>query len=333
MSANVNDVQFRYLLDATDLVEGSEKAAVAQDRIGVASQKNAAAIQTAFNNQQQTIAQTQQQVAAYDKEIAILNAQLKDLVQYTGLGASAQAQINAEMQRTSAQIAQVTAQKRALATETAALNAQLTEESAAAGLSAAQIARVGVAVDRMAGIHVAGARSIGLLVNAFSLASIGQLALIAGAALLIGKLFELIKAKEEVLKVDKDWLVTNQLLAERSAALNDSLTTGTDGWTRYAFSMQEVAKAGIEVTLLATAEAQKKVNSSNAELVRSTDAYNKTLKLEQDQIAATGQANGDLTFAVKEFRGEMDKAADAASKAQKDLIANAASLEALQRVT
>ena len=151
------------------------------------------------------------------------------------------------------------------------------EVAAAAGLSTRQIVQVGAAVDRLAGVAIPGARSIGLLAGSFSAAAIPQLALIVGISLLIGKLVELARAKQEQLKLDQDALTTDALLFISSRTIAEAAIR------------QENVTRDINALLVQYREANEKLTVSQA---AEDHALNRVLTARQNDTAAIKESAG-----------------------------------------
>ena len=112
------------------------------------------------------------------------------------------------------------AENTAVATTNAAAQTEVavaeTEVAVASEVSTGSMVRVGVAISHLDGLAVHGGRSLGHLAEAFSTMSFGQLALIAGAAILIGYLISLFHHTEEQIKLDREQITLD---LERSLAM------------------------------------------------------------------------------------------------------------------
>ena len=91
-----------------------------------------------------------------------------------------------------------------------------TEVAATGNISAGMAVRGAVAFDRLTGVTLGAGRSMSVLANVFSAATLSQFALIIGIGFLIGKLVELARAKEDQIKLDQDQI---SLDAQRNAAM------------------------------------------------------------------------------------------------------------------
>lgn len=118
------------------------------------------------------------------------------------------------------------------ATAQQGLTVATTEAAVAADLSAKKIVQVGVVIDKLAGVAIPGGKAIAALTGAFSAMSLVQLGGIAVIALLVGHLIAMLRAKEELIKLEQEQIsldlqhnlimqTGNQWNAERARVLHD----------------------------------------------------------------------------------------------------------------
>lgn len=90
------------------------------------------------------------------------------------------------------------------------------ETAVASELSTGHMVRVGVAISHLDGLAIHGGRSISHLTEAFSAMSLGQLAVIAGAAILIGWLVQRMHAEEKLIEINQEALKLDLARAKTS---------------------------------------------------------------------------------------------------------------------
>lgn len=150
----------------------------------------------------------------------------------------------------------------AAAAEHAAAQAALGVESDA---SAGKIIKVGVAVDKLSGVAIPGGKAIGTLAGAFSALSLGQLAVIAGGALLIGYMISLLRHKEEQIKIDQDQIALD-------VRRHDLLNTGNLFTREYANVLRDLN--AVSVSMKGASQALALAQATENDAVRgSTSAY------------------------------------------------------------
>ena len=141
-----------------------------------------------------------------------------------------------------------------------------TEVATASELSTGHMVRVGVAISHLDGLAIHGGRSIGHLAEAFSAMSLGQLALIAGAAILIGWIIQQIHAEEKLIEINEEGLKLD-LARARTVEARQNLTKDlTALLLQYQAGVVALAAAQTEETakFYEVAEAQKLANDRAA---------------------------------------------------------------------
>ena len=188
----------------TILVDGTqgkaETAEVSKGFDGIAkSAQSSAVVTTGAMNQ----------IEASEKALAVTTEQLvsiqNQLEASTAEIATLQERLAAAEDQAATAAAQAAAAMRALAAGT-------TEAGEAADLTAGRMVRVGVAASRVADVAIVGGRAMSTLAGAFSVASLGTIALIAGIGILIGYLMQMFRAKEQDIQVTYDQIKANQQL-------------------------------------------------------------------------------------------------------------------------
>ena len=182
---------------------GFSKAAASSGVVAQASltqleqaQRRVAASSTQMATGVQQVANAERQAAVAGIEAAGANQALATAQEEVAV-ASRGAALASILQAEANQAGSVSAE------QLAAANAMVAAESE---ISAGKMIKLGVAIDKLAGVSVAGGKAMGSLAGAFSAMSLGQLALIAGVAILIGWLLKRIKAEHEVIEIGEEGL-------------------------------------------------------------------------------------------------------------------------------
>lgn len=275
-------------------------------------------------------------LSAVEREIEIVRTQTKQYTQAeiertAAMRAAAQASGNASLadaQRKAALFNQTVALKDAQAAEQGKImsaveseamaqrvaaaeriRAKAAEEAAAAdlaaaeasGLSARQMITTAGAASRVAGAAIPGARALGTLAGAFSVASVGQLALIVGAGVLIGELFKLGKATEEVVKIDGDWVAVTAF-----AISNGSLFLRST-------QAQAQSAAALTGSIERVITNQQKLNEEN----------DRGAAIQKKLETATQEAQHSMTVGTVGYGAALTRTAESADTYRKQLIGSA----------
>jgi len=196
----------------TILVDGTqgkeETAEVAKGFEGIAKSAQSSAIATtgALNE----IEAAEKGLAANTEELLAIQEQLQAS---TAEVAALEERLAAAEQMAAAAAAEAAAAMKLLA-------GGMTEAGDAADLTAGRIVRVGVAASRVADVAIVGGRAMSTLAGAFNVASLGQIALIAGSAILVGEMLKQASAKEKDIELTYDQIKANQELVTIQATGN-----------------------------------------------------------------------------------------------------------------
>ncbi|HKQ06602.1 MAG TPA: hypothetical protein VJ464_15825 [Blastocatellia bacterium] len=156
------------------------------------------------------LADSQAKLAGYIQQQDSLKAQLNDVT-----AQMRRSTVATDEKAASEEVQKISALEAARAEQALALANVETAETAT--LTAGATIRTGAAVDKLAGVSVGGARALSLLAGGISAVGIGQIALIAGASLLIGELLALAKAKDELIQLDEEGL---KIDADRNVSMH-----------------------------------------------------------------------------------------------------------------
>jgi hypothetical protein len=169
-------------------------------------QRTAALRESSAASGNASLAEAQRRAALFNEQVALKEAQIAEKGKAMSAAETetmARRVATAERERAAAAETETISVLEAARAEQALALANL-EVAETSSLTTRQMFQVGGAIDRVAGVAVPGARSIGLLAGSFSAAIIPQLLLITGISLLVGELVKLGKAKEEQIKLDDD---------------------------------------------------------------------------------------------------------------------------------
>jgi hypothetical protein len=277
------DVQYRYLLDATDFQKGAADASAAQADIGTAAQNAAATTQAAnsamtasaatlraqIDQNRLAMAQLSTEVANLRVQKQALNNEIAMSISEIGLEADETKDLIKDAAMLNGQIGQLTAQKSLLSAQTQILVTQLNQEGDAAGLTTRQMIMLSAATSRVAGESIPGARAFGMLAGSMSMANLPMLAMVVGGGLLAAVLMSLFKAKDELVTlnaqgIDQDIQTAQatkdntQVTTDFTAAVGVAIATGRQLQT--ANKNEAATKAALSEAIKANAIAQTMSN-------------------------------------------------------------------------
>jgi hypothetical protein len=196
-------VRYVYVADASQVVEANAQVESSARRADAAMLQGNAQVRAAMEANRQAMAQLDLQIAQLTKDKAAMGVEIANIISEVGAESDAYIEQAKDAAVLSAEINELKAQKGELAATNKVLTASMVEEEAAAGASNQQLVRAIVNLDRMGGVSLGAGRAMGQLTAFFSAATMGQIAFVAGAAILIEVISKLIKQQYEYIAVSE----------------------------------------------------------------------------------------------------------------------------------